>query len=377
MSPGRRPSRFSIGTEDAPHNKIPKPATTSPKTTRDFPSGAMTRFEGAANSPRRCAGHVSRACHRSSLRVRASLRGFPRLLGLLDYLLGDRRRHFVVMRETRLERPASRSYRAQVRRILQNFRHRHQRLDHLSAALAVHPEHPAPARIEVADNVAHAFVWAPHLDRHNRFEQNRPRLLERGLESHRRRYLKSHIGRVDFMIAAFENRYSDVDHRVAAEVTLDQRTAHALLDRRDVLARDRATNDLVHELEAASTRERFDLEPAVAILSASARLALVFALRLGLTLDRLLVWDLRRLKFNLYIKFSLELLDRDLDMHLARARQDYLMSLRVAMGLEGRVFLDQPLQCERRFFLVAPRLGRNRTRDHGQRFLRRLENNCC
>src|SRR6266851_8197663 len=112
MLPGRRPSRFRIGTEDAPHNKIPRPATTSPKTTRDFPSGAIEKFEGSANSPRQLARHAAARLPPSSLCVRAALCGLAGFLGLLDYFLGDRRWHFVVMREARFERPASRSYRA-------------------------------------------------------------------------------------------------------------------------------------------------------------------------------------------------------------------------------------------------------------------------
>src|SRR5215470_10903998 len=107
MSPGRRPSRFSIGTEEAPHNTSPKPTTTSPKTTRDFPSGAMAKDLSAVNWPRQLAGRAGPRVPSSGLCVRATFRGFPRFLGLLDYLLGDRRRHFVIMRETRLERPAS------------------------------------------------------------------------------------------------------------------------------------------------------------------------------------------------------------------------------------------------------------------------------
>src|SRR5208282_2814693 len=101
---------------------------------------------------------------------------------------------------------------------------------------------------------------------------------------------------------------------------------------------------LVLELEAAATRERLYFEPAVAILAAAARLALVLALSLGAALDGLLVRHLRCLKFNFYIKFTFELLDRDLDVHLPRARQDDVVGLLVAMGFERAVLLDQVLQ---------------------------------
>ena len=126
------------------------------------------------------------------------------------------------------------------------------------------------------------------------------------------------------------------------------------------------------ELEAAAARERLDLEPAIAVLAAAAGLALVLALGLGAALDGFLVGNLGRLKFNFYIKFALELLDRDLDMHLPRARQDDLVGLRVAMGLEGAVLLDQMLQRLRGFLLVALGLGPNRKGDDRRAAARRL-----
>ena len=89
----------------------------------------------------------------------------------------------------------------------------------------------------------------------------------------------------------------------------------------------------------------------------------------ALALDGLLVGNLGRLKFNFYIKFPLELLDRDLDMHLAGAGQDDLVGLRVAMGLERGIFLDQALQRLGGFFLVAPGLGPDREGDHRRRLL--------
>ena len=47
------------------------------------------------------------------------------------------------MREMRLERSPPRGLRAQVGRVLQNLRHRHQRLDDLALAFAIHPGGPA------------------------------------------------------------------------------------------------------------------------------------------------------------------------------------------------------------------------------------------
>ena len=55
----------------------------------------------------------------------------------------------------------------------------------------------------------------------------------------------------------------------------------ALLDRRDVLPRDRAAEDVVLELEVAAARQRLDPDLAVAELAVAAGLLLVPAVRLG------------------------------------------------------------------------------------------------
>src|ERR1035437_1169346 len=99
------------------------------------------------------------------VRVRFGAGGLARRERLLDDLLRDRRRRLLVMREVLLERAAARRDRAQVGCVLQHLRHRHLRLDHLAMALAVHPEHFAAARVQIANHVAHAFIGTRNFDR--------------------------------------------------------------------------------------------------------------------------------------------------------------------------------------------------------------------
>src|SRR5580704_119330 len=236
--------------------------------------------------------------------------GFLGLFGFLDDLFGDRRRHLVVMGEVGLEGASPRGYRAQIGGVLENLRHRDERLDHLAVALAIHPEHAPAPRIKVADDVAHAFVGTGDVDRHDRFEQDRPRFFEGMLEAHRGGDLEGHIGGIDVVVAAVVDGDLEVDHRESSQVAFDQGIADAFLDRRNELARDYTADDTVDEFEARPALHRLDLEPAVAVLAATARLALVLSLRLGATLDGFLVGDFRRLKFNFNVKFAFELLDR-------------------------------------------------------------------
>src|SRR5579885_1906209 len=309
---------------------------------------------------------MRRAANQRSLGVRALfLRGFARLARLLDDLFHDRRRRLLVMREMRLERSPPGRLRAQVRRILQYFRHRYQRLDDLALTFAIHPEHLAAPRVEVADHVAHRFFGTAHLQRHDRFENDRAGFFKRRLQAHRGCDLKRHVRRVDVVIAALEHRHLDIDYRVAGEITLDQRVAHALLHRRDELARNRAADDFILEFKAAAAHQRLDAQPAITILAAAAGLALVLALGFGAALDGFLVGDFGRLKFNFYIKYPLELLDRNLDMHLARAGKNDVMGLRVAMRLQGAIRHDQSLQRLRGLLLVAFGFGTNRKGDDG------------
>ena len=87
--------------------------------------------------------------------------------------------------------------------------------------------------------------------------------------------------RVDRVVLAVVEGDLDVDHRVAGEEALDHGRAHALLDRRDEVARDGAADDLVDELEALAARQGRDFHPGVGELAAAAGLLLVLALGLG------------------------------------------------------------------------------------------------
>ncbi len=59
-----------------------------------------------------------------------------------------------------------------------------------------------------------------------------------------------------------------------------RRLEHPALDGRDVLSRDHAADDLIHELHPRATRQRRDADPAVAVLPAAAGLLLVLPLPL-------------------------------------------------------------------------------------------------
>src|SRR6516162_3887602 len=147
------------------------------------------------------------------------------------------------------------------------------------------------------------------------------------------------------MEAPVVNRHLDVDDRKPGQIALVERVAHAFFDRWNILARDNSPDDFICKFEAAAALQRFNLKPAIAVLSTAAGLPLVLTLRLGAPFDSLLVRHLGRGQLDIHVELALELFDGHLDMHLACARENDLMSLWIAMSLQGGVFLDQA--CER------------------------------
>src|SRR4051812_37888765 len=95
------------------------------------------------------------------------------------------------------------------------------------------------------------------------------------------------------MVRAVIQRDFDVDDRIAGNDTGLERFFDALLDRFDVLAWNRAADDLVFEDEAGAWLERRNPQPDVAVLTASAGLTNKSAVRLGILGDRFAICDLR------------------------------------------------------------------------------------
>ena len=89
-----------------------------------------------------------------------------------------------------------------------------------------------------------------------------------------------------------------------------------LLHGRDELARNRAAEHLVGEVEVRAPGQRLDADPAVAELPVAAGLLLVAAVRLGARRDGLAVGDARELQVDLDAEPPLQLGDGDLDVEL-------------------------------------------------------------
>src|SRR5207245_3937197 len=84
-----------------------------------------------------------------------------------------------------------------------------------------------------------------------------------------------------------------VHDRVSRHGPARRRLLDTALHGRDVLPRNHAAHDLVHELQARPAGKWGDPDPAVAVLAAAPRLLLVLALPFSFSLERLAVRDLR------------------------------------------------------------------------------------
>ena len=144
------------------------------------------------------------------------------------------------------------------------------------------------------------------------------------------------------MVRAIDQLDLDVHHRVSGQHAVLERFLDALLDRRDVLARDHAADDLVLEHEARARLGRLHVDDHMAVLSLAARLPdeLAFDL-LDALANGLAVRHLRPTDIRLDLELAHHAVDDDLEVQLAHARDDRLRRLLVRVDAERRVFLRQ------------------------------------
>ena len=150
----------------------------------------------------------------------------------------------------------------------------------------------------------------------------------------------------------------------ARELAVRHRLLDPLVDRRPEALRDDAADDLVHELVADVALHRLEHDVAVAELAAPARLLLVAGVCPRFRADRLEVRHARRVQLDVHPEAALDAFERDLDVHLAHAREDLLAGLLVAAEPEGRIFLGEPADRARHLLLVALRLRRHGEAHH-------------
>src|SRR5665647_1336318 len=261
-----------------------------------------------------------------------------------------------------------------VRGVTEHRGQRHRGGDHLGVASRFHSVDVAAARVEIAHDIAHELCRGDDLDGHHGLEKHRLRLLRSVLEGQRAGDLERHVGGVDLVVAAVDERYLDVDDRVVGE----HAAGHGLLDpvvyRRDVLAWDDAAHDATLELVAASGEIGPHLDDHMTVLAATATLAHEAALDLfDLVADGLAVGDLRPADVGVDAELAHEPVDDDLEVEFTHSRDDGLPRLLVGVHTERGILFRQALQRVAELLLVGLGLGLDGNEDDRLREFHGLE----
>ena len=158
------------------------------------------------------------------------------------------------------------------------------------------------------------------------------------------------------MVGAVEERHLDVHHREPGEDPRLERLADARVNRLDVLARDGAADDPVHELVAGALLVGLQLDHGVAVLALATRLPDEAAVAFRRTADGLAVGDLRLADVGGDPELPDHAVHEHVEVELAHARDERLGRLRVGLDAEGGVLLGEPLEGDRELVLVGLRL---------------------
>ena len=173
------------------------------------------------------------------------------------------------------------------------------------------------------------------------------------------------------MVRTIEHGDADIHHRIAGYNTVVHSFLNTGFHRSDVFFRNSAADNLVFELEAFAGLQRSQFQPAVTILAFTTGLTNEFAFALYALADGFSVGYLRVTHSAVYVEFSLQTVNNDIQVKFAHTGNNGLGRFSVSADTERRIFFSQFSQGDAHLFLVSFRLrfdgyGNNRFReDHG------------
>src|SRR5215475_6779444 len=107
------------------------------------------------------------------------------------------------------------------------------------------------------------------------------------------------------MIGTVIEPYVHIHHRIPGDNTAGHRFLDPLLDRRDIVSRNGAANNLINKFKTLALGERFDLNPGIAVLAPSTGLFFQSSLGASAAPDGLLVRHLGSLEDDFCTVFPL------------------------------------------------------------------------
>src|SRR6185436_13896719 len=119
------------------------------------------------------------------------------------------------------------------------------------------------------------------------------------------------------MIRTVVHRNPAIDDRKPRQAPVMHGFDHALLYRRNEVARNGAADHLVLKFESLTARQRRDFKPAITILAVPAGLLLIFPLCLCRGANGFAVWNLRHMNHHFSTVLATQFFERKIDMDLA------------------------------------------------------------
>src|SRR5215217_2012461 len=296
--------------------------------------------------------------------------------GLLDDLVGNCLRDLGVAVERHGVHSAALGLRTQVTDVAEHAGQRNVSTDNLDALCIFHGLHLATAGVEVTDNFTHVFLRGADLDIHQRFEQNRVRLACSFLESHTAGDFERHFRGVNIVVRAVNQRGLDADNRVTGQDAVVQCILDTGVNRRDVLAGNAATGDLVLELVqlALGGVHRLDRDLDLCELTRTTGLLLVrVVVAFDGALDGFAVSNLGLAHVGFDLELAAHAVHQDVQVELAHAGDDGLAGVFVEGHLEGGVLSGELLDGRGELLLVTLGVRLDGNRDHGLREAHGLE----
>ncbi len=166
------------------------------------------------------------------------------------------------------------------------------------------------------------------------------------------------------MVGTVDQRRLHVHHREPGLAAGGHRFLDALVDGLDVLSRNRAADDTIHELVASATLLRLELNHRVTVLALAARLTDMTSFDAHGLGQRFAICHLRTSNVRVHPELAHHAVHQHVEVKLAHAIEHGLPGLLVGVNAERRIFFGQPRQRRAHLVLVSTRLRLHRDRDH-------------
>ena len=247
---------------------------------------------------------------------------------------------------------------AQIDGIGHHLRHGHLGLHNLVAvAGGSHSHHPAPALVQVTDDIAHIAVGNRNLQLTDRLQQHRGSLGQRSLVGQLGGSLKGDFGRVHRVVGAIHQGGLQEHHRIARQHTVLARLPQALLHSGEEVLRHTAAEHLLGKDHLLALVLGLKDNMHIAELAAAAGLLLMTALLAHLLADLLAVGHPGGIQLRIHTEAALQLADQHINLNVTGAGDHHLVGLGVIHHRKGGIFLVQADQAGANLLVLATGLG--------------------